>query len=713
MSDSDAPSANAIGAANGLRADAMPSCASRGEPSLAEQRLDAAMDLLRGCLWETDADARLSYFTDSAAKFVDKPLDWFLGKTFEQIGVFNADAEAAAAVSRCMTAQVPFGPFVLRRNLADGRQVWARSWGDPRYDSNGAFLGYRGIFKDVTGEVVARQRKEKLEQSLRESHELLAGTIDCFPTAVCIFDAEHRLAAANSQYYRLLELEPARFPKGSRFDDIMQHLFQRGEFVNGGLFELNTDIGENGTSELIERQRPNGTILAIRGAKLAGSGFVRTYADITARVLERKKVAATAAQLKESRGIATAAAAVSDAKARAKGEFLATMSHEIRTPLNGIMGMLGLMLETPLSEEQRALARAARESSDILLAVVNDVLDFAQLEAGGAEIASVDFDLRGVLDATLSFMKGMAIGKSIAITSVLDPALPRCLRGDPVRLKQVLFNLASNAVKFTQHGDVRLSCMAEIRSSGLVDVKFQISDTGVGISDEAQGTLFNRFARGDSATARQYGGTGLGLAICKQLIHRMGGEIGFVSTLGAGSTFWFSIQSAPGSDIDTGASRGAARGEKARSRPRRILIADDNDLNAKLLALMLEKDDHVVDAVGDGEAAVRAATTTVYDLIILDMRMPGLDGPAAASAIRALPGAPGRAPIVAVTASPSPEQRQRCLDSGMHRVLYKPIDPQELEDVIAGLDEPHAEVGRAMHVPASSRSQAARRGGKK
>ncbi|MBM4345652.1 MAG: response regulator, partial [Deltaproteobacteria bacterium] len=369
-----------------------------------------------------------------------------------------------------------------------------------------------------------------------------------------------------------------------------------------------------------------------------------------------------------------------DAANRAKSAFLARMSHEIRTPMHGVLGMAQVLAETPLSAEQRHYLDMVLGSGELLLSVINDVLDFSKIEANRIEFEIGDFDLHDNLRDVFDLVAMVARDRGLQMQLELPSDLVRPLRGDALRIRQVVVNLLSNAAKFTHRGGVVLRGHTVPEADGRVRVRVEVQDTGIGIDPEAMTRIFQPFGQADSSTTRVYGGTGLGLAISKQLVESMGGTIGCSSQPGLGSTFWFELPLPPARAPITEPARVATPAALAGGR---VLVAEDNRINQVIASRILETLGVQVDLVADGEAAVAKAAQQRYDVVLLDCQMPLLDGYGAARQIRALPGAAGRVPILAVTASVLADDHAQCRAAGMDEVLLKPLHADDLRNAVA------------------------------
>lgn len=412
-------------------------------------------------------------------------------------------------------------------------------------------------------------------------------------------------------------------------------------------------------------------------AGLGAAGGIGLLALVWILTLRRS----IARQTAEIRGLLARA----EESSRLKSEFLANLSHEIRTPIHGIQGMQALLLESSLSEEQAEELTIAQESTGHLLALLDEVLDFSRIESGRMVLENLPFDPGAVVKGVVRSFVPKARKKGLTV-NYRGEGLPEQVTGDAMRLRQILLNLVNNAVKFTSSGGIAVEAWVEEWRDGDVRLGFRVTDTGIGIPQEQQALIFDSFRQVDGTISRRYGGSGLGLSIAQRLTRQMGGEMEVQSEPGVGSAFGFTAVFGCVAVAVRPVSKGGEV-ERGPIVPLRVLVAEDNEVNQRLVQRMLEKDGHRVTLVSDGRAAVDAAGMDCFDVILMDVQMPGMDGLQASSAIRQLEQHAGVAkrPIFALTAHGMSGDRERCLSAGMDGCLVKPFLPSDLRNLLAGV----------------------------
>ncbi|MGX7707426.1 PAS-domain containing protein [Methylobacterium sp. Gmos1] len=532
-----------------------------------------------------------------------------------------------------------------------------------------------GVLRTLT-DITARR---EAEAALRREKALLDATLANMDQGVLVIDAAGIVQLCNGRAIDLLGLPPDYRHGHPAFADLVAWQAASGEFGEAraereSWLKLRGDL--LGAPPVYERTRPDGTVLEVRTVRLAEGGAIRTFSDVTERkrrelaVMEANRVA-EAARLQ-----AEAAQRQAEAASAAKTEFLATMSHEIRTPLNGVIGYAELLVRSgDLSPAQSRSAVRIQEAGQALLTVVNDVLDFSKIEAGQIDLDPQPFAPAALADGAVSIVRTAADARGLALFVETAPDLAPRLVGDPDRLRQVLLNLLNNAIKFTPAGRVTLHLASAPLADGRHALHVAVSDTGIGIPADRLGQLFQRFSQVDGSIRRRFGGTGLGLAISRKLIEAMGGEIGVESRPGAGSTFRFAVPLAPAAQEDPARERSLPA---PLARPAKVLLVEDSPINQDIARAILERRGHHVSVAGDGAEAISALQVDRYDVVLMDVQMPGMDGLTATRHIRGLGPPASRLPIVALTANVLPQQVAQFRAAGMDDHVGKPFRPDEL-----------------------------------
>ena len=550
--------------------------------------------------------------------------------------------------------------FEVERKDAEGNPYWALV--------SSRSITFQGEESILSAQTVITGRK-RAEDELAEKEAQLRVVLDNIPGGIRCFDKDNRFLFFNARYSELWDLPDGLLKIGDSLSVENTYLAERGDYGDGDIEELVEGVMYGRPFETepqhYERTTKKGRILDCRTRPTGFGGYVSVHTDIT----ERKRAEEMMKKAKED----------AEALSQSKSEFVAVVSHEVRTPMNGVLGMARLLLDTSLDEEQRDFTETIVASGDQLLGILNDLLDVSKLEAGKLDLEVIPFQPGRIVEESVAVMAARAEEKGLALTTAIDPDIPDFLLGDPHRLRQILLNLLSNAIKFTSEGTVSfaLNLISREEDSDQVSLSFSVTDTGEGISGEAQDKLFSAYTQGSVEVARKYGGTGLGLVICRQLADLMGGEITLESTLGQGSTFQLT---APFGVAEPGEAAVEPAGvpEEVHTRPLKILLVEDNEINRNVALGMLKKRGHDVTLAVNGDEAVKRVRRQDFDAVLMDRHMPVMDGIEATGRIRRMKGPRSKIPIIGVTAAATKKELDACLASGMDACVTKPIDPKDL-----------------------------------
>ncbi len=526
-----------------------------------------------------------------------------------------------------------------------------------------------------------RDREKTRLQEMAEAMRVQAAAVAAAANAIVITGRDGRIVTINQAFTDLTGYMPEEaigqtpriLKSGQQDEAFYRELWKTilsGNVWRGRLVNKRKD-GSLYTEEM--------TITPVPGEQGRITHFIAIKSDVTERVRVQQA-------LKQAKAEAEAAN-------EAKSSFLASMSHELRTPLNGVIGMASLLLDSELTPEQRECADIIHSAASSLLTLVNDILDFSKIEAGKLELETLEFDLRTAVREVVKVTALTARQKKLKLETAIDPAVPRQVKGDAARLRQILTNLTSNAVKFTPEGKVTIHVGLQDQDGTRARIRFTVRDTGIGIPKQRLGKLFQRFSQVDSSITRKYGGTGLGLAIAKLLTERMGGRIGVESEEGKGSTFWFTVELEtlpdPAQPVPARDPAGSENNDTLRCRRKspqgcRVLVVEDNTINQKVALRMLERFGCRPEIAANGREAIQALSREPYDIVLMDVQMPEVDGLEATRLIRD-PNSTvldHHIPIIAMTASAMRGDRETCLKAGMDDYVAKPLDPGQLEEII-------------------------------
>jgi PAS domain S-box-containing protein len=667
-----------------------------------EERFRTLADSCPIGIWVTDAQGTNCFANRAYLESSGITSDQGLDNRWRSIVHPDDAPEFFEKFDRALKEHTPFHTE-RRSRSADGQWLWMESKAVPRFSPDGAFLGLAGTSADITeckkAGLALRNSEEKFRQLAENIHEVFWMMNTAGTEILYVGPAYQEIwgRSCASLYASPMDWMEAIHPddRGLAHATFTRQL--RGEIINSE-YRIVTPDGQE--KWIRDRAFP------VRDQ----SGELIRIAGIAEEITERKRYESELIEAREG----------ADAANLAKSRFLANMSHEIRTPMNGVIGMNQLLLDTELTAEQRRYVEVAQNSGRTLLSLINDILDLSKIEAGGTKLENLEFSLDRSVDEVVQLLRVQAGAKGLQIVSRISPKIPKFLRGDAHRLRQVLTNLIANAVKFTDRGEIAVEARLDSQSDHAASIRFTVTDTGIGIPADQIPALFSPFVQADASTTRKYGGSGLGLAISKQLVEMMGGSIGVSSWEGRGSTFRFNVTldvvandqrlsaPAPATSEMQNAERPAAHeadSRMQRGHGERILIAEDNPINRVVILAQLKKLGYTAGVAANGAEAVDAVEREHFDLVLMDCQMPLMDGFEATRRIRQ--SNHPHIPIVALTASAMSPSRERCLSEGMDDYLSKPVELARLAAVLSEWSSKAGACQPAARLHEVSREQAA------
>ena len=640
-----------------------------------EQRYRTLVHGLKEVVFKLDAAGCWTFLNPAWTDITGFDVDASLGRSFldflhrddvERARVHFHDVLVQAAGAGGWRARDP-GDYEVRFRTRDGSIRWVDVHVRNELDEQGNTIALNGTLADIT-------EQHQAAEKIRDSLQFVDALFDAIPIPISLKDTGGRFLRINTAFRHFYELE-AEDTLGRTVAELFDlkedsvHLASERRVIESGLIQTYETGFPDG-----RRQADH---LVSKAALLAADGSVRGVIATTVDISAQKAAMRAMVQAKDA----------AESASRAKSDFLANMSHEIRTPMNSVIGMAHLALGTELDARQRDYLLKILISGEHLLGLINDILDFSKIEAGKLTLEAAEFDLGTVLDGVLAQVMEKAAAKGVALSGELEAAVPRRLRGDALRLSQVLLNLAGNAVKFTACGAVSVHASLVEEDAAACRLHFEVCDSGIGLSAAEIAGLFQPFHQADTSTTREFGGTGLGLAISKRLVEQMGGDIGVDSKPGQGSRFWFVVRM----DKELAPARpsvpdGAApqRAQAPALAGAAILLVEDNLFNQQVGAEYLRVAGVRVQIAANGVEALAMLASTPFDGVLMDVQMPLMDGLEATRRIRADP-ALAHLPVVAMTANASAQDRERCLAAGMNEFITKPVSPDKLYRTLAAV----------------------------